>query len=476
MTRHIPRAADRRSVLRATGGLAALSIAGCLGDGGSNGGGTTDGDDGDGDDSASDPSPDDGEAVEYAVERVADGFENPWGLAFLPDDGRLLVTERPGRLSRVDPEDGAREAVEGVPAVHAAGQGGLLDVAVHPGYPDDARVYLTYAATAEDSPADGSRRSVSGTPEVFARGQGGLLDVTVHPEFPNDPRVFLTYAATDGSGAAATHVGSGRLRLDGSDGPAVAGFEPICVAEPFRDSELHFGSRATFGPDGALFVTVGDRRDTAFGPDHVSQDRSNELGSTLRLTADGDPHPDNPFVGDSDARDTIYSYGHRNPQAMAVRSETGRIWQCEHGERDGDEINVIERGGNYGWPVASEACNYGTDERVAPSHRERGDVVAPVHYWPCGSGGVPPSGAVFYDGDAFPEWRGDLFAGTLAAQYLGRFTVEGAGAADATVTEREPLLADRDWRVRALAVEPTTGHLYVAVDDGDAPVVRLVPA
>jgi len=160
---------------------------------------------------------------------------------------------------------------------------------------------------------------------------------------------------------------------------------------------------------------------------------------------------------------------------MAVRSETGAIWQCKHGEEDGDEVNVIERGGNYGWPVASEACRYGTDDPVAPGHDERDDAVAPVHYWPCGSGGFPPSGAVFYDGDAFPEWRGDLFARTLAARYLGRFTVEGAGVADAAVTEREPLLVDRGWRMRAIAVDQTTGHLYVAVDDADAPVVRIVP-
>ena len=407
---------DRRSVLRATGGLAATSVAGCLGGRGS-------GDGGEGDSGA--PS-DDGADVAYAVERVAEGFEHPWGIAFLPDDGRLLVTERPGRLSLVDPADGTRATVDGVPGVHAAGQGGLLDVAVH-------------------------------------------------PEFPGDARVYLTYAATNDAGESATHVGSGRL--SGSDGgsPALDGFEAVRVAEPFVDSDLHFGSRATFGPDGALFVTVGDRRDTDFGPDHVSQDRSNALGSTLRLTPDGDAHPDNPFVDEPEAADAIYSYGHRNPQAMAVRPETGGLWQCEHGERDGDEINVVERGGNYGWPVASEACRYGTDERVAPSHRERGDVVAPVHYWPCGSGGFPPSGAVFYQGDAFPEWRGDLFAGTLAGRYLGRFTVEGAGADGADVTERDPLLAGRDWRVRTLAVEPATGHLYLAVDDADAPIARIVP-
>ena len=427
-----PDRADRRTALRAAAGLAGTvalpAVAGCLGGDGDDGDpGGEDGSDGD------DAPADDGADVAYAVETVAEGFENPWGLAFLPGDGRLLITERPGRLSLVDPADGTVEAVAGVPEVFAAGQGGLLDVAVHPDYPDDPRVYLTYSATAEDGPAGG------------------------------------------GADGATTHVGAGRLSLDGADGPALSGFEAIRVAEPFRDTDIHFGSRATFGPDGALFVTVGDRRDTDFGPDHVSQDRSNELGATLRLTPDGDAHPDNPFVDEPAASDAVYSYGHRNPQAMAVRSETGAVWQCEHGEEDGDEINVVAAGGNYGWPIASEACRYGTDDPLAPGHGERDDVVAPVHYWPCGSGGFPPSGAVFYDGDAFPEWRGDLFAGTLAAQYLGRFTVEGAGAADADVTERDPLLADRGWRVRALAVEPGTGRLYVAVDDADAPVVRIAP-
>ncbi|MFY4816231.1 PQQ-dependent sugar dehydrogenase [Haloarcula sp. AONF1] len=418
----LPERIDRRTALRAAGGLAGATtlpaLSGCLGE-------TSDGSDG-ADGSDDDTPPDDGADVAYDVETVAEGFENPWGLAFLPGEGSLLVTERPGRLSLVDP-------------------------------------------------ADGSVEPVAGAPEVFAEGQGGLLDVAVHPDHPDDLRVYLTYSAANDAGEAATHVGSGRLSLDADGAPVLDGFAPIRVAQPFRDTDLHFGSRATFGPEGSLFVTVGDRRDTDFGPDHVSQDRSNELGSTLRLTPDGDAHPDNPFVDDSDAADALYSYGHRNPQAMTVRPETGRIWQCEHGEEDGDEINVVERGGNYGWPIASEACRYGTDDPVAPGHDERDDVIAPVHYWPCGSGGFPPSGAVFYDGDAFTEWEGDLFAGTLAARYLGRFTVDGEGQ-DATVTERAPLLDDREWRMRAVAVEPATGHLYVAVDDGDAPVARIVPA
>ena len=420
---------DRRTALRATGGLAGTAalpaLAGCLGGDGSDDGS---GNGADGDDAGDDPPRDDGADVDYAVETVAEGFENPWGLAFLPGDGRLLVTERPGRLSLIDP-------------------------------------------------ADGTVESMAGAPEVFAEGQGGLLDVAVHPDYPDDSRVYLTYSATSGEGrGATTHVGGGRLSLDGDDAPALEAFEARFVAEPFREGANHFGSRATFGPDGALFVTVGDRRDTDFRPDHVSQDRSNELGATLRLTPDGDAHPENPFVDEADAADALYSYGHRNPQAMAVRPETGAIWQCEHGEEDGDEINVVERGADYGWPVASEACRYGTDEPFAPGHDEREGATAPVHYWPCGSGGFPPSGAVFYDGDAFPEWRGDLFAGTLAAQYLGRFTVAGAGAGGASVTERDPLLGDREWRMRAVAVEPATGHLYVAVDDADAPVARIVPA
>ncbi|OTF00169.1 PQQ-dependent sugar dehydrogenase [Halorubrum sp. SD612] len=416
----LPERIHRRTALRAAGGLAGATplpaLSGCLGDDGSDGA----------DGSDDDTPPDDGADVAYDVETVAEGFENPWGLAFLPGEGSLLVTERPGRLSLVDP-------------------------------------------------ADGSVEPVAGAPEVFAEGQGGLLDVAVHPDHPDDLRVYLTYSAANDAGEAATHVGSGRLSLDADGAPVLDGFAPIRVAQPFRDTDLHFGSRATFGPEGSLFVTVGDRRDTDFGPDHVSQSRSNELGATLRLTPDGDPHPDNPFVGEPDGSDAVYSYGHRNPQAMTVRPETGAVWQCEHGEEDGDEINVIERGGNYGWPVASEACRYGTDDPVAPGHDERDDVVAPVHYWPCGSGGFPPSGAVFYDGDAFPEWRGDLFAGTLAARYLGRFTVDGTGQ-DAAVTERDPLLDDREWRMRAVAVEPGTGHLYVAVDDGDAPVARIAPA
>lgn len=219
-----------------------------------------------------------------------------------------------------------------------------------------------------------------------------------------------------------------------------------------------------------LYMTTGDRQFKNFGKDHVAQDLSNELGATLRLAPDGSIPDDNSFVGDEDAEDAIFSYGHRNAQAMTIHPETGELWQAEHGERDGDEINRIEEGGNYGWPIATYACEYGTDTPIGDEPHEREDTVAPVYYWECGSGGFTPSGGTFYDGPAFPNWRGNLFVGNLAGKYLGRFTVTGSD-----VEEVDPLLADRGWRIRDVEVAPDTGYLYVVVDAEDAPLVRLVP-
>ncbi|RQH03473.1 PQQ-dependent sugar dehydrogenase [Natrarchaeobius oligotrophus] len=355
---------------------------------------------------------------EFDLETVVDGLSQPWGLAFLPDDARLLVTELEGRLTVVDREGGSSAAVDGVPTVHDAGQGGLLDVAVH-------------------------------------------------PEFPDEPWIYLTYAASNDDGESTTHLGRGEL--DREEG-VLEEFEVLYVAEPFVDSDGHYGSRVVFDDDGTLYATVGDRQLDDFGPDHVSQDPTNDLGTTLRLEADGSVPEDNPFDDDAEAGDAIFSYGHRNAQGMTVHPETGEIWQSEHGEQDGDEINVLEAGGNYGWPIAGYDCEYGTADPIGDEPHEREDVVDPVYYWECTSGGFPPAGATFYDGDAFPDWRGDLFVGNLAGQYLGRFNVDGGD-----VEELDPLLADRGWRVRDVAAAPDTGALYVAVDADDAPVVRLVP-
>lgn len=387
----------RRSFLKAGVTLGVASTAGCNGS------------------SGDDASP---SSVEFDVERVGEGFDLPWAVAFLPNDSRMLVTERRGTLNLVDREDGTVEAVDG-------------------------------------------------TPEVFSGGQGGLLDVTAYPAFLEEEWVYLTYAATDGDDESTTHLGRGRLDREEA---RLASFEVLHVAEPFRPTKGHYGSRVVFGTDDRVYVTVGSRADDTRGPDNVAQDPGNELGTTLRLEPDGSVPRDNPFVEDPEGADAVYSYGHRDPQGMTIHRESGDLWQSEHGEEDGDELNVIEPGGNYGWPVAHYGCSYEDGEPIGDSPHERDDVVDPVHYWECDSGGFPPAGMTFYEGEAFPEWRGDLLVGNLAGQYLGRFAVDGR-----EVEELDPLLEGRGWRVRDVEVAPDTGHLYVVVDDEDVPVFRLVP-
>ena len=384
---------DRRTLLRACGAGGIAGLSGCYG-------------------------PAESPAIEGAsVETVVDGLVHPWGMEFLPGN-RAVVTERDGALILVDLDAESADPIDGAPEVSTAGQGGLLDIALHPDYPDYNWLYLTYAGS-------------------------------------------------DENGDTATSLGRGRLD---PDAVALAEFERLHAAEPFLDRSNHYGSRVVFGEDGAVYVTTGDRQFKDFGPEHVSQDTTNELGATLRLDPDGSIPEDNPFVDDPDVRDAIFSYGHRNAQGMTIHPDTGDIWQSEHGEEDGDELNIVEGGENYGWPIASYGCEYGSDEPVGDRPDERDDVVEPVYYWECGSGGFPPAGMTFYDGEAFPDWQGDLFVGNLAGQYLGRFTVDGRD-----VRERDPLLADHGWRIRDVDVHPETGYLYVLVDDGDAPVVRLVP-
>lgn len=399
----------RRGALAAVGGGLTAALAGCV-------------------DALETPTGDD----PVDVETVTDGLAHPWGMAVFPEGSRLLVTEREGRLSLIDRDDGSRTEVDGTPGVYAAGQGGLLDVALHPDYADDPWVYLTYSIGNDD----GESTTAVGRARL-AIGDGG--------------------ASEDGSG-------------NGNADPELVDGTELYVAEPWLDSNGHFGSRAVFGPDDRLYVSIGDRQEDGFDADHVSQDRSNDLGTTLRLEPDGSVPADNPLVDETDAVDAIYTSGHRNVQGMTVHPETDELWQSEHGEEDGDELNVLEAGGNYGWPVAHYGCAYGTDDPIGDEPAERDDVVDPVYYWPCGSGGFPPAGMTFYDGDAFPEWQGDLLVGNLAGQYLGRFSVDGTD-----VSEEDRLLEGRGWRIRDVVVAPDTGYVYVAVDDGDAPIVRLTP-
>ena len=337
------------------------------------------------------------------TETLAEGLDHPWAMAFLPDGG-LLVTERSGQLLRLDP-------------------------------------------------ATGKRRAIGGVPEVDARNQGGLLDVALHPDFADNRQVYLTWSgACDGGNA--THLGRGRLTAG-----RLADFETLFVATPCVASTKHFGSRLAFDGDGHLWMTVGER-----GQRERAQDLGDHNGAVLRLNADGSVPADNPFVERADARDAIFSYGHRNPQGMAMHPETGRIWIHEHGPRGGDEINLPEAGANFGWPKQTYGREYHGPE-IAPD--EVPGIVGPIHQW---TPSIAPSGMAFYTGSRFPQWRGDLFVGALALTHLARLELDGT-----EVVAEHRLLADRGWRIRAVAQGPDEA-LYVLTDHDNGRLVRVTPA
>jgi glucose/arabinose dehydrogenase len=299
--------------------------------------------------------------VAFDVVTVANGLGHPWSLAFLPD-GRMLVTERPGRL-RIIGRDGTLSApLSGVPAVEARGQGGLLDVALDPAFATNRRVYLSYL----------------------------------------EPR-------TGGAGLA---VAWAKLDAGGLSNVAV-----IFRAQPAHTDDKNIGSRLVFDHDGSLFVTAGDR----FSLAAKAQGLDNDLGKIVRITPDGAPASGNPFLGKAGARPEIWSFGHRNPQAAAISPATGKLWIVEHGPRGGDEIDVVKPGANYGWPVIT----YGVDYSGFPVGRgitAKAGMEQPIYYW---DPVIAPSGMAFYDADLFPAWRGSLFVGALAGEHLDRLTLEG---------------------------------------------------
>lgn len=294
------------------------------------------------------------------VASVVGGLEHPWGLAFLPD-GRMLVTERAGRLRVVD--DGALSA------------------------------------------------PVKGVPEVMASGQGGLLDVALDPGFAENRLVYVCYAEPGGDGAS-TAVARGRL-AEAAD--ALNDLQVIFRQTPKVGGAAHFGCRLAFSPDGKLFVTSGER--FKFDP---AQDLESGLGKIFRINPDGSVPSDNPFVGRSDAQPEIWSYGHRNVQGAAIHPVTGALWAHEFGPRGGDELNVPEAGRNYGWPLVSWGRHYsGVDIPDPPS---RPDLAGSVYYW---TPSISPSGMTFYTGELFPAWRGNLLIGGLTATGIIRLGLDG---------------------------------------------------
>jgi glucose/arabinose dehydrogenase len=290
---------------------------------------------------------------------VAKGLENPWGLVFLPD-GRMLVTERPGRLRIVE-----RDGQLGKP--------------------------------------------LAGVPKVYARGQGGLLDVEIDPDFARTRWVYLSYAEP-GPGGAGTAVARGKLGEGTLEDVRV-----IYRQEPKVGGSAHFGSRLVFARDGKLFITQGER----YTERARAQDLSVDLGKVVRINPDGSIPKDNPFVGRADARPEIWSYGHRNVQCAALHPDTGQLWTVEHGARGGDELNHPEAGKNYGWPVITYGVDY-SGAKIGEGTAKPG-MEQPVYYW---DPVIAPSGMAFYTGKVFPSWRGNVFIGSLTPGLLVRLELK----------------------------------------------------
>ena len=340
------------------------------------------------------------------VETFARGLSHPWALAFLPD-GRLLATERPGRMRIV-------------------GKDGSL------------------------SPALGN------VPRVVARGQMGLLDLVLDRNYAQNQTIYFCYSADQGGGAALA-----RARLVDEGEPALADVKVIFKQEgPASASGNNVGCRIAQSADDRLFLTLGDH----FGPRDEAQNLANHIGKVVRVNADGSVPPDNPFTGRAGAKPEIWAYGVRNPQGLAFHPQTGKLWEQEHGPRGGDEVNIIEKGKNYGWPVIGYGIDY-SGARIHAGTQKQG-MEQPLKYW---VPSIAPSGMAFYGGDLFPAWRGNLFIGALAAQLLVRLEVRGD-----SVGSEERVLQNLGERIRDVRQGPD-GALWLLTDNSAGRVLRVVP-
>ncbi|WP_299369756.1 PQQ-dependent sugar dehydrogenase [uncultured Tateyamaria sp.] len=334
------------------------------------------------------------EAVPVTVTAVAQGLDQPWGVAQMPN-GDLLVTERDGALKRIS--------------------GGVLS-------------------------------DVAGTPRVAAEGQGGLLDITLARDFATTRTIFLTYAKLQGRGSG-TALAAAELSADGT---RLVNLRDLFESAPGGRTGRHFGSRVVEAPDGTLMVTIGDRGDRP-----SAQDRSLHNGSIVRVNRDGSVPRDNPFVGTAGVLPEIWSYGHRNPQGAGLDGR-GVLWTAEHGARGGDEVNRIEKGANFGWPVISYGVHY-SGAKIGEGTSRPG-MAQPAHYW---DPSIAPSGLMVYQGDMFPEWRGDMFVGSLKFSYISRLELSGN-----TAREVEQIEGDETLRVRDIVEAPDGSILFISVGNG----------
>ena len=349
--------------------------------------------------------------VAFEAVTVVEGLQNPWSVAFLPG-GKMLITERPGRLRVLGTDGKLSEPLAGLPAVDARGQGGLLDVALDPNFATNKIIYWSYA-----EPRD-----------------GGVNNTAV---------------------AKATFV-------DGA-APTLENVQVIYHQMPSLNSPLHFGSRLIFGRDGTLFIAQGDRSITEGRMQ--SQRMDGLLGKIVRINTDGSIPKDNPFVGKEGVRPEIWSLGHRNIQSAALHPTTGDLWEVEHGTRGGDELNIARKGKDYGWPTIA----YGIEYRGGPitgGITAKDGMEQPMYYW---DPVIGPSGMAFYTADLFPGWKGSLFVGGHATNDLVRLTIDGE-----KVVGEERLLTENKERIRDVRQGPD-GALYVLTDSATARLFKLVP-
>ena len=347
------------------------------------------------------------EAGTVTVTPVVQGLDHPWAVAFLPNNKGMLITERPGQLRIVSPE-------------------GKLSA------------------------------PLSGVPQVWAKGQGGLLDVVLSPTFAKDRLVYLSYAEGGDEGKAGTAVGRARLSDDLTE---LDNFEVIFRQTPKLSTGNHFGSRLVFDGDGYLFIALGENNQRP-----TSQDLDKLQGKIVRIFPDGKIPTDNPFVKESGVRPEIWSYGHRNQQGAALNPWSGALWTHEHGPKGGDEINVIEPGKNYGWPLATHGIDYSSQPIPEAKGKTLDGTVVPHHVWEKSPG---ISGMAFYDADRFKPWQHSLFIGALADKGLIRLQLDGD-----KVVHEERLLGDLNARIRDVRQGPD-GYVYVLTDEENGALYRV---
>lgn len=341
------------------------------------------------------------EVKNYTLETVVSGIQIPWGMTWLPD-GKMLVTEKTGILYQVK---------------------------------------------------DGVKTEIKNLPKVYNRGQGGLLDIVLHPDYAKNGWIYITYASTEGEGDGGN---TKLIRAKLKDGSLIQ-IESLYKASPNTTKGQHFGSRIVFDKEGLLYFSAGERGDHFVNPQDITRDN----GKIYRLNDDGSIPKDNPFVGKEGAKEAIYSYGHRNPQGLAMNPFTGAVWEHEHGPQGGDEINIIKKAANYGWPVVTYGIDY--DGTSISTESEKPGLEKPIYYW---LPSIAPSGMAFVTSDRYPDWKGHLLVGSLKFQYLELVKLKKD-----TIIGRQKI-AVNIGRVRNVAQGPD-GYIYIAVEGKG--ILKIIP-